>query len=201
MALESAADMTVVGEAAAVTDAVRCIRATRPTVIVMGPANDGGAATAVRAIREQSPIPVLVLGTGVERDAVVRVLAAGARGYVHRGTPPFHLAAAVRSVAVGALVLGSSAAESVIEELAAAPPEDLTAELNGRDKASLAALTPRQHEVLHLVAEGLPNAEIAGRMQVSVATVKSHVSGLLQKLDARDRTQLAVMAYHKGLAR
>jgi DNA-binding NarL/FixJ family response regulator len=87
----------------------------------------------------------------------------------------------------------------VVERLAAARI-DYPPDTRHREQASLAELTPRQHEVLRLVAEGLPNAEIARRMHVSVATVKSHLSGMLHKLHARDRTQLAVIAHQNGLA-
>jgi DNA-binding NarL/FixJ family response regulator len=201
--LQNAADIVVVGAAATITDAVHHLRMSLPNVVVMGTASQMAAAASVLAIREQltRPTPVLVLATTLDHDLVLPVLEAGARGYLHRNTSATRLVAAVRSVAEGEMVLTACAADSFVQLIAEARDGGHTTRVAAKDDSPLAGLTSRQHEVLMLVAEGLPNAEIARRLQLSVGTVKSHLSAAMQKFAVRDRTQLAVMAYQTGLGR
>jgi DNA-binding NarL/FixJ family response regulator len=200
--LESTADMVVVGEAATLDAAVSCIRATTPSVALVGLTGPEEAATVVRSVRAQvsTPIPVLVLGTAFDHDAMLEVLTAGARGFLDRDTPAARLVAAVRSVAEGGMVLAASEADSLVQRITAPHGGHHVPGMTMKEHSSLEALTPRQQEVFRLVAEGLSNVDIARRMHLSVATVKSHLSGTLQKLDVRDRTQLAVLAHQYGLA-
>jgi DNA-binding NarL/FixJ family response regulator len=201
--LEGTSDIVVVGEAATLEVAVESVATTVPGVALVGVLRPEQAAVAVLSFREQAPkqIPVLILAAEMDPHAVRSVLAAGARGYLHRDTPVARLIAAISTVAAGGLVLGAPAADSLVGPIAA--PQGVC-QVNAsvvKGHPSLDLLTPRQQEVLRLVAEGLSNIDIARRMQLSVATVKSHLSGTLQKLDVRDRTQLAVLAYQIGLRR
>lgn len=135
---------------------------------------------------------VLVLTTFDLNEYVYEALRAGASGFLLKDAPADQLVTAIRVVAAGEALLAPSITRRLIEEFARRPPS------NARP-AELEALSPRELEVLRLVARGLSNAEIASELYVSDATVKTHVSRILQKLNLRDRVQAVVLAYESGL--
>lgn len=188
----------VVGEAADGAAAVALARAEHPDVLLMDirmPGLDGIAAT--RRITSD-PVTcstrVLVLTTFDHDEHVFDALRAGASGFLPKDTPPEDLLQALRVVAGGDALLAPSVTRRVIEEFARRSPTEPLPPPRG-----LATLTEREVEVLRLVARGRSNHEIAGDLVVSYATVKTHVSRLLTKLDARDRAQLVVLAYEHGV--
>jgi DNA-binding NarL/FixJ family response regulator len=136
------------------------------------------------------PVRVLVLTTFDLDEYVYAALRAGASGFLLKDTPPRELLAAIRVVAAGDALLSPSVTRKLISEFARQPAV--------RTKQGLTELTDREQDVLALIARGMSNAEIAGELVVSLATVKTHVSRLLTKLAARDRAQLVVVAYESG---
>ncbi len=200
--VNSAPDLEVVGEAANGAEAVDLVRSLAPDVVLMDirmPVMDGLAAT--RAIGELDCVTrVLVLTTFDLDEYVFAALRAGASGFLVKDTPPADLLAGIRVVARGDSLLGPSATRQLIEEFVRrgiADPAGSPA--RSTPPESLAVLTEREREVLTLVARGLSNQEIGEELYVSAATAKTHVSRLLMKLGARDRTQLVVLAYESGL--
>lgn len=180
-------DMTVVGEAADGGEAVRLALALRPDVVlmdlVMAPV-DGVAAT--RAIGRQLPgTRVVVLTSFAQEDRVVEAIRAGAVGYLLKSASGEEVTEAIRAAASGQASLAPAAAATLVRQVATADP--------------LVGLSPREREVLALVAQGCDNAEVADRLHIAPATVKTHVSNLLVKLGARDRTGLVVRAMQLGL--
>ena len=194
--IESEPGLQVVGEAADGATAVAVTRATRPEVILMDirmPGMDGVEATRqITAGADPSATKVLVLTTFDLDEYVYAALRAGASGFLLKDTPPQDLINGVRVVAAGDALLAPSVTRKLIRAFASQP----AARRGGT--GALGLLTEREQEVLALVAGGLSNAEIAGQLLVSLATVKTHVSRLLGKLSARDRTQLVVIAYESG---
>ncbi len=197
MIIESAEDLTIVGEGGDGAEAVDLVRELRPDVVLMDirmPAVDGLAATAlVRA--EPEPPQVVVLTTFDLDDYVMRALQAGASGFMLKDTPPRQLLDGIRVVASGEAMLSPSVSRKLIERFADDPRED-------RRRAALArvtVLTEREHEVFLGVAAGGSNAQIGRDLFMSEATVKTHVSRLLDKLDAANRVQLAILAHDAGL--
>ncbi len=197
MIIESAEDLTIVGEGGDGAEAVDLVRELRPDVVLMDirmPAVDGLAATAlVRA--EPEPPQVVVLTTFDLDDYVMRALQAGASGFMLKDTPPRQLLDGIRVVASGEAMLSPSVTRKLIERFADDPRED-------RRRAALArvtVLTEREHEVFLGVAAGGSNAQIGRDLFMSEATVKTHVSRLLDKLDAANRVQLAILAHDAGL--
>ncbi len=191
------ADMEFVGEASNGEQAVALARQQRPDVLLMDvrmPVLDGIEAT--RRITSDAAIEgvrVLMLTTFDLDEHVYAALAAGASGFLLKDVTPDELFAAIRVVASGESLLAPSVTTRLIREFVARPAA-------GRPRSALLAdLTEREREVLVLVAEGLSNAEIAGRLVVSPATAKTHVSRILTKLGLRDRAQLVVLAYESGL--
>jgi len=190
-------DLEFAGEASNGEQAVALARQQRPDVLLMDvrmPVLDGIEAT--RRITSESPtagVRVLMLTTFDLDEHVYAALAAGASGFLLKDATPDELFAAIRIVSSGESLLAPSVTTRLIREFVARP----TAGHPRRDL--LAELTEREREVLLLVAQGLSNAEIAGRLVVSPATAKTHVSRILTKLDLRDRTQLVVLAYASGL--
>ena len=194
--VESAEDLTVVGCAANGQEAVDLARSTRPDVVLMDirmPVMDGLEATRRILSEPGSTTRVLMLTTFDLDEYVYAALKAGASGFLVKDTPPADLLAGIRVVAAGEALLSPGITRHLIEAYVRgpggvhAPPE------------ALDVLTDRETEVLGLIARGLSNAEIGSQLFVSPATVKTHVSRLLMKLDARDRAQLVVLAYETGL--
>jgi DNA-binding NarL/FixJ family response regulator len=188
--------MQVVGEAANGREAVDLTRRVLPHVVLMDirmPALDGLEAT--RIICSDTHLEatrVLVLTTFDVDEYVYGALRAGASGFVLKDTPPRDLLRAIEVVAAGDALLAPSITKRLIAEFAARldPAEP---------PAALADLTEREREITRLVAEGLSNGEIAGRLVISPLTAKTHVSNILRKLGCRDRAALVALAYESGL--
>jgi DNA-binding NarL/FixJ family response regulator len=193
--LENEPETTVVGEAVDGEDAVKAAGRLRPDVVLMDirmPVLDGIEATR-RIVRAQPDTRVLILTTFGLDTYVYDALRAGASGFMLKDAPPEEITAAVRIVATGEALLAPVITRAVIEEFvrqrpAAAPTAPPVAEL-----------TPREREVLDLLARGLSNPEICERLVISEATAKTHVARILQKLDLRDRVQTVIYAYESGL--
>jgi DNA-binding NarL/FixJ family response regulator len=195
--VESAEDMAVVAEARDGLEAVSLVRQLHPDVVLMDirmPEMNGLAAT--RQIVEDpanSSTRVLILTTFDHDEYVYEALKAGASGFLLKAAMPDELRTAIRVIAGGEGLLAPSVTRRLIEDFASRP------EASSLARAALPALTEREHDVLSAVARGLSNAEICSRLHMSLSTVKTHVSHLLMKLGARDRTQLVVLAYEAGL--
>jgi DNA-binding NarL/FixJ family response regulator len=191
-------DIEVVGEAGNGAECVAMVAAQHPDVVLMDvrmPVMDGIEAT--RKISEDeslSATKVLILTTFDLDEYVHEALRAGASGFLLKDTLPVDLIAAVRVVAAGDALISPKITRRLIEEFARQPSGGA-----GEASAILDQLTEREREVLETVARGHSNAEIAEALFVSHATVKTHISRLLMKLDARDRAQLVMIAYETGL--
>jgi DNA-binding NarL/FixJ family response regulator len=196
--VDSAPDFAVVGEAADGVEAVRVVRETSPDVVLMDirmPEMDGIEATRqIIAARGDGATRVLILTTFELDEYVYEALKAGASGFLLKDTPPQDLLDAITVIAGGNALLAPSVTKMLIAEFAA------RATPRRQDTALLRSVTPREQEVLVLVARGRSNAEIAEELHMSPATAKTHVSRILTKLGARDRAQLVVMAYESGMA-
>lgn len=195
MILAAADDVEVVAEAADGEEAVARARELRPDVALMDvrmPRLDGIAATA--AIVAEGLAQVLVLTTFDLDEYVYDALRAGASGFLLKDASAAELLAAIRTLAAGDALLAPRVTRTVIAQFTRrADPR--------RTPPALERLTPREREVLALVADGLSNDEIAAELVLSAATVKTHIGRLLAKLDARDRAQLVVIAYQSGFLR
>ena len=195
--IDSADDLEVVGEAANGEESLELVRQEHPDVVLMDirmPQMDGVEATArIRALDEAGGVRVLILTTFDLDEYVHEALRAGASGFLLKDTSPKDLLQAIRVVAGGEALLAPSVTRRLIAEFAARPRPDRT------PPAALNALTEREREVLSLVAHGMSNPEIAQQLVVSPATVKTHMSRILAKLNARDRAQLVMIAYETGL--
>ena len=195
--VDSAPDLTVVGEASDGAQAVDLALAERPDVILMDirmPSMDGLEATRrILAADTAQLIRILILTTFDLDEYVFAALKAGASGFLLKDTPPAALLAGIRTVAAGDALLSPSITRHLIEEYVRHPQHPT------KPPAQLESLTDREVEVLSLVAKGWSNAEIAERLFVTPATAKTHLSRMLLKLDARDRAQLIVIAYETGL--
>ena len=186
-------DLEVVGEAADGEEAVVLAERLRPDVVLMDvqmPGTDGVEAT--RRVVGAGYAKVVVLTTFDRDDYLFDALRAGASGFLLKNAAPEDLVEAVRSVARGHALLAPEVTRRVIERFAGTPGGGYRPDL-------LSALTEREREVLGLVARGLSNTEIAGRLFLGEATVKTHVSRVLAKLSLRDRVQAVVFAYECGL--
>ena len=189
-------DIDVVAEASDGQDAVAAARRLRPDVTLMDirmPRLDGIEATRLLAATP-SPTRVVVLTTFDIDTYVYEALRAGASGFLLKNAPAEELVQAIRVVASGDGLLDPAVTRRVIAEFARSPAQT-------QPPPELASLTERELEVLHLIAQGLSNAEIAARLHVSEATVKTHVARLLSKLQLRDRVQAVVYAYERGVIR
>jgi DNA-binding NarL/FixJ family response regulator len=195
--LGRARDIAVVGEAATGDEAVLVCRQERPDVVLMDirmPGRDGISATAeIVADPALAGCRVVVLTTFETDEYVFGALRAGASGFLTKEVEPDELRRAVRVVAAGEALLSPSVTRTVVNRFSAQPA--VTGDAEGR----LAALTEREREVAALVAAGLSNEEIAGRLFISPLTAKTHVARAITKLGVRDRVQLVIVAYETGL--
>jgi DNA-binding NarL/FixJ family response regulator len=195
--LETADDLTVVGDAQDGRAALDAVTRHRPDVVLMDvrmPGMDGVAATAVLQTRTNPP-PVIVLTTFDTDDDVFRALEAGASGFLLKDTPPTELLRSVRLAAAGDGMLSPSVTRQVIARITA---DDRTRRRR-EALARLGGLTGREREVLVEIGRGATNAQIARRLRMSEATVKSHVTHLFEKLAGGNRVQLAITAFRAGL--
>ncbi len=196
--LDAQDDMHVEGEAADGAEAVRLVREQLPDVVLMDirmPGTDGLAATrAIASDPALAGVRVIVLTTFELDEYVFEALRAGATGFLVKHTEPAELIRAVRTVATGDALLSPSVTRRLIAEFADRAKEPPTS-------AQLDALTDREREIVAVVAQGLSNDEIAAKLYLSPATVKTHVNRAMSKLAVRDRAQLVVLAYEAGLAR
>ncbi len=194
--LENEQDMTVVGEAGDGEEAIAGASRLQPDIVLMDirmPVLDGIEATR-RIVRTQPSTRVLILTTFGLDTYVYEALRAGASGFMLKDAPPEEIAAAVRIVANGEALLAPAVTRAVIEEFARHSPAAPAV-----PPPALAELTPREDEVLDLLARGLSNPEICERLVISEATAKTHVAHILQKLDLRDRVQAVIYAYETGV--
>jgi DNA-binding NarL/FixJ family response regulator len=190
-------DIDVVAEVSDGHDAVAAARRLRPDVTLMDirmPRLDGLQATRRLLADTAPPTRVVVLTTFDIDTYVYEALRAGASGFLLKNAPAEELVQAIRVVASGEGLLDPAVTRRVIEEFARTPAQS-------QPPPELANLTERELEVLHLIARGLSNAEIAARLYVSEATVKTHVARMLTKLRLRDRVQAVVYAYEHGVIR
>lgn len=197
MIIDARADLTVVGEAADGVEAVAVAERTRPDVVLMDvrmPRQDGIAATR-QLVAGGNRARVIMLTTFDLDEHVYAALRAGASAFLLKDTRPGDLAEAVRVVARGEALLAPTVTRRLLDRFAEQSPGPPAA------TGKLAALTARELEVLTLTARALSNAEIAERLYLSTATVKTHVSAVLTKLGLRDRIQAVVFAYDAGLVR
>ena len=195
--LSSQPDLEVVGEAADGLEALQLVSAELPDVVLMDirmPRLDGLEATR-RMLGRGDPVRVLIMTTFDLDEYVYEALRAGASGFLLKDIGRDELARAIRTVADGEALLAPSVTRRLIDTFVQRGP-------TAADRSEvLASLTPREREVLELVARGMSNAEIAAHLVVGDATVKSHVANLLLKLDVRSRVHAVIAAYELGLVR
>lgn len=190
--LEAAPRIEVVGEAADGEEAVELARRLRPDVLLMDirmPRLDG-----IEATRRLPGAKVLILTTFGLDEYIVEALRAGASGFLLKDAPVDQLVGAIRAVAAGEAQLSPTVTRRLLDQVARRLPAPVDTAVDG-----LADLTPREREVLQLMAGGLTNAEIAGALFVSEPTVKTHVSSVLSKLGLRSRIQAVIYAYEAGV--
>jgi DNA-binding NarL/FixJ family response regulator len=197
MMIQSTDDLEVVGEAADGSEVLEAVARHRPDIVLMDirmPTLDGLQATQ-RLQGTAHPPRVIVLTTFDIDDFVFRALQAGAAGFLLKDTPPRELLQAIRVVASGDAMLSPSVTRKLIGHFAADPRADRRREAVRR----IGSLTAREVEILTAVGRGLSNADIGRELFLSEATVKTHVSRLLVKLDAANRVQVAILAHEAGM--
>ena len=201
MLIDAEDDITVVAQAADGAEALTQIRSQRPDVVLMDvrmPGTDGVAAT--RAVVNEGltahsgqPVGVIILTTYHIDEAVYAALRAGASGFLLKDAAPAEIVHAIRSVVAGEAWLDPAVARRLIDEFAARP------EPHTPTPAEMAQLTPREREVLSLMARGLSNADVAVELFISEATVKTHLARVMMKLGVREKAQAVAAAYQTGL--
>jgi DNA-binding NarL/FixJ family response regulator len=193
--LTADAAIEIVGQAATGRQAVERTRRLAPDVVLMDvrmPDLDGIAAT--RELTRTAPgAKVLILTTFEQDDYIFGALHAGASGFLLKRARPEELIAAVHTIAAGESLLSPSVTRRVIDRIAQQRTPELT------DQARLSVLTPRERDVLELIAQGLSNSEIATALVVEESTVRTHVKRILMKLHLRDRVQAVILAYETGV--
>lgn len=200
MVLAAQPDMEVVAEAGDGAEAIENLRGTAVDVVLMDvrmPRLDGVEATR-RICAEPDPPKVLILTTFDLDEYAFSGLKAGASGFMLKDVPPSELLTAIRAVHSGDAVVAPSTTRRLLDRFSAMLP---SGKENGAANGALERLTGREREVMLLVAQGLSNGEIAARLVLSEATVKTHVGRILTKLGLRDRVQVVVLAYESGLVR
>ncbi|MEU5437758.1 response regulator transcription factor [Streptomyces sp. NPDC020719] len=201
MVLAAQPDMEVVAEAGDGAEAIEILRATAVDVVLMDvrmPRLDGVEATRRICSAETHP-KVLILTTFDLDEYAFSGLKAGASGFMLKDVPPAELLGAIRSVHSGDAVVAPSTTRRLLDRFA--PMLPTTGKESGPGGSAMEKLTEREREVMLLVAQGLSNGEIAARLVLSEATVKTHVGRILTKLALRDRVQVVVLAYETGLVR
>jgi DNA-binding NarL/FixJ family response regulator len=196
MILEMQDDMEVVGEASDGAETINAVKKLKPDIVLMDiqmPGMDGLEATRrIVEMHDEVPIKVLILTTFKRDDYIFEALRTGACGFLLKNATPEDLVAGIRVVAEGNALLAPSVTRRVIAKFAQQPkPRDYTDSLSG--------LTSREVDIMKLVARGKTNAEIAQELFIGEATVRTHVSNLLSKLDLRDRVQIVSFAYESGI--
>jgi DNA-binding NarL/FixJ family response regulator len=194
MVMKETPDIEVVGEAGDGREAVRLVRTLRPDVVVMDlrmPGMDGIEATQI-VTSGPDPAKVVVLTTFDDDEYVYGALRAGASGFLVKNMALEDILGAIRVVASGDALIAPSVTRRLIGEFAARPTPSPS-------RRPVTGITEREHEVLTLIGQGLANAEIADRMVISGTTVRTYVTRLLSKLEARDRVHLVIIAYEAGL--
>ena len=192
--LSSDDSIVVVGEAADGGQAVEQVRLAKPDVVLMDvrmPNVDG--VTATREIASHTDARVLILTTFEDDDYIFGSLSAGASGFLLKRTQPEQLIAAIHTIAAGESLLSPTVTRTVIDRMARQPQPDPMA------LRRLRSLTPRERDVLQLVARGLSNTEIAATLVVEESTVKTHMKRILAKLSLRDRVHAVILGYETGL--
>jgi DNA-binding NarL/FixJ family response regulator len=198
MLLAGSDDILVVGEAADGAEVPAAVAASSPDVVLMDirmPGVDGLSATELLRAGEDAPA-IIVLTTFEAGDDVLRALRAGAAGFLLKDTPPGEILKAIRLVAAGEAMLSPTVTRRLISHVA----DDGVGGSRSRARELLDRLTDREREVAIAIGQGKSNAEIAAELFMSVATVKAHVSRLLQKLDLDNRVQIALLAHDAGVA-
>jgi DNA-binding NarL/FixJ family response regulator len=197
--LSGAADIAVVGEAADGDEAVTVVHAEQPDVVLLDvrmPGTDGLAA-AKRLLADQArprlAARIIMLTTFDLDEYVYGAIAVGASGFLLKDVPPERLIAAIRSVAAGDMLLAPTITQRLVARYARPATPGQASRLD--------PLTDRERQVLELIARGLSNTEIAARLYLGEATVKTHIGRVLSKLNLRDRAQAVVVAYESGLVR
>jgi DNA-binding NarL/FixJ family response regulator len=185
----------IVGQASTGREATEAARRLTPDVVLMDvrmPDLDG--ITATRELSRTVPSArVLIVTTFEQDDYIFSALRAGASGFLLKRTRPEELIAAVHTIAAGDSLLSPSVTRRVIDRMAQQPAPDLA------DRARLDTLTPRERDVLELIARGLSNREIAAALVVEESTIRTHVKRILMKLNLRDRVQAVILAYETGI--
>jgi len=200
MVLDSQPDLQVVAEAGDGREAIALAARHEPDIVLMDvrmPDLDGVAATR-EIIASGATSRIIILTTFDLDEYAYAALRAGASGFLLKDAPPADLLSAIRAVASGDAVVAPSTTRRLLETVLDRLPNPAAGDGAGADPA-LAALTPREREVIVAVARGLSNAEIADELVVAEATVKTHIGRILAKLDLRDRVQIVVFAYEHGL--
>jgi DNA-binding NarL/FixJ family response regulator len=200
MVIRDTQDIEVAGTAGDGREAVRLARELTPDVVLMDirmPEMDGIEATRIITSRSDAP-KVVVLTTFDDDEYVYAALRAGASGFLVKNMALEDILAAIRVTAAGDALLAPSVTRRLIEQFATSPPPTVPTS-PALPPTTLRGITGREREVLTLVGQGLTNSEIADRMIITGATVKTYMTRLLTKLDARDRVQLVIIAYENGL--